>query len=50
SPEMYLHELQDWLAQEHANILVAVTTLDRNIHEAGLTYKFDGQQERGTKG
>ncbi|KAF8592439.1 hypothetical protein K439DRAFT_10783 [Ramaria rubella] len=34
SPEMYLDELQDWLA------LVAITTLDRNIREAGLTYKL----------
>ncbi|KAF8573627.1 hypothetical protein K439DRAFT_1555387 [Ramaria rubella] len=39
SPEMYLDELQDWLALEH-DILVGITTLDRNIHEAGLTYKL----------
>ncbi|KAF8576870.1 hypothetical protein K439DRAFT_1640201 [Ramaria rubella] len=36
---MYLDELQDWLALEH-DILVTITTLDRNIREAGLTYKL----------
>ncbi|KAF8582536.1 hypothetical protein K439DRAFT_1653758 [Ramaria rubella] len=39
SQEMYLDELQDWLALEH-DILVAITMLDRNIREAGLTYKL----------
>ncbi|KAF8575967.1 hypothetical protein K439DRAFT_1368536 [Ramaria rubella] len=36
---MYLAELQDWLALEH-EVLVALPTLDRNIREAGLTYKL----------
>ncbi|KAF8589483.1 hypothetical protein K439DRAFT_1286458, partial [Ramaria rubella] len=39
SPQMYLDELQDWLALEH-EVLVVLPTLDRNIREAGLTYKL----------
>ncbi|KAF8581705.1 hypothetical protein K439DRAFT_1662169 [Ramaria rubella] len=49
---MYLDELQDWLALEH-NILVAITTLDRNIREAGLTYKLlrwaAGERDKGAR-
>ncbi|KAF8583080.1 hypothetical protein K439DRAFT_1661483 [Ramaria rubella] len=52
SQEMYLDELQDWLALEH-DILVAITTLDRNIREAGLTYKLlrraAGERDEGAR-
>jgi len=37
--EMYLDELQDWLALKH-DVLVSITTLDRDIWEAGLSYKL----------
>ncbi|KAF8587526.1 hypothetical protein K439DRAFT_819572 [Ramaria rubella] len=52
SQEMYLDELQDWLALEH-DILVAITTPDRNIWEAGLTYKLlrraAGKRDEGAR-
>ncbi|KAF8592322.1 hypothetical protein K439DRAFT_1324289, partial [Ramaria rubella] len=39
SREMYLDELQDWLALKH-DVLVGITTLDHNVCEAGLTNKL----------
>ncbi|KAF8574082.1 hypothetical protein K439DRAFT_1642452 [Ramaria rubella] len=49
---MYLDELQDWLTLEH-DILVTITTLDRNIQEAGLTYKLlrqaAGEKDKGAR-
>ncbi|KAF8576773.1 hypothetical protein K439DRAFT_1418663 [Ramaria rubella] len=52
SQEMYFDELQDWLALEH-DILVAITMLDRNIWEAGLTYKLlqraAGERDEGAR-
>ncbi|KAF8581189.1 hypothetical protein K439DRAFT_1654130 [Ramaria rubella] len=52
SQEMHLDELQDWLALEH-DILVAITTPDRNIREAGLTYKLlrraAGERDEGAR-
>ncbi|KAF8519199.1 hypothetical protein JB92DRAFT_3141831 [Gautieria morchelliformis] len=39
APEMFLNELQDWLALEH-DILVAITTLHYATQNAGLSYKL----------
>jgi len=39
SPEMYLNEIQDWLAIGY-DIHISKTAIFENIHDTGMTHKL----------
>ncbi len=39
APEMYLSEIQDWIALSH-EVHISKATLHLNIHDAGITFKL----------
>src|SRR5260370_28282888 len=39
APEMYLSEIQDWIALSH-KVHISKTMLHENIHDAGITFKL----------
>ena len=39
APEMYLSEIQDWIAFAH-KVHISRTALHVNIHDAGMTFKL----------
>src|SRR5258707_13762131 len=39
APEMYLSEIQDWIALSH-EVHISKTALHENIHNAGLSFKM----------
>jgi len=39
APEMYLYEIQEWIALTH-EVHISRTALHQSIHDTGITYKL----------